>query len=332
MTATHQDPDWLVVRYRTLSAWLKEAMKASKLEIFHKYRLSKVQRGAKTEVHEIPVLSGYIFVHAPFDETKAWAESLNLFLMRDPFVPTDKEGHSEEDKFIHIPHQAMVPFMNAVNSRIDQLQFTDSSAFDRDKDDLVRFIDGEMKGAEGYLKPGKGRNGGTVIVPLSGSDNDKSALCYQLEARQEQLTIIAFAKNNRHAKDCIIDIRPTVNEAFERLKVHKQQDATTRQKLLAFVSRYGQAQLNTSTQRANHYALLYRIHAILGNDLLCQEFRKVLKDEIIPDLIRRRDAALKRNNPDAASKHSLLLQDIEETRKAAQKPRRKAAKGKSSHS
>lgn len=297
---------WFVIRYRTLTARLKQQLDNCKLEIFHKYMLATAKRGAKIVAHEVPVLSGYIFVHASFDEVKAWALLLGLHMMRDPFW--EATSSSEEDQFLHIAHSAMVPFMRAVEMKANELVFTDTHDYNVEKDDRVRFVTGKMAGAEGYLKPGKGRTGGTVIVPLG-------PLCYKIDARQEDLTVVAFAKGNRHAKDCIIDARPTVDAAFKRFKYGKKVNETTRQKLTAFVSRYGETRLNTNTQKAQHYALLYRIHTILGNRDACRVLREMIDKEVIPDLVRRRDAAQKRGNADAAAKHSELLEDIKETKR-----------------
>lgn len=315
---------WYVIRYRMLTAWLKQQMETCTLDIFHKYKLAKVRRGATVEVHQVPVLSGYIFVHAPFTEVRDWAQELNLHVMRDPFWeykgPHDsnlEEGTEktlmppEDQQYIRISHQSMEPFMNAVNLRACDLEFVDPSEYDPEKDDLVSFIDGGMEGTMGYLKPGKGRNGGTVIIPLI-----SKALCYRLDARQDEVTVIAFAKGNRHAKDCVFDMRPIVDEAFRIFKKTRNVNEETKKKLVAFVRRYGQAKLNTSTQKAQHYALLYRIHTILDNREKCKELRKMMREEIIPDLMRRRDAALKRNNTEAATKHAELLNDIKATKAA----------------
>lgn len=361
-----QEPDkgfwWYVVRYRTHSAWLKQQLKVSKLEIFHEYKHKRIKRGTKVEIHEVPVLNGFIFVHAPFDLVNEFASSLNLHVMRDRFcehapqsttddtskpslqkMTAKEEDDAKGQKYLRIRHKAMLPFMKAVTLKADEIQFTEGREYDIEKHDLVRVIKGDMKGAQGYLIPGKGRNGGTIIVPLTQKEvapttsayiqaedaisaEDYKFPCYKFDVRQEDLIIIAFAKGNRHAKDCIIDIRSTANEAFEHFKSKDEINDATRKKLAAYVLRYGQARVNTSTQKAQHYALLYRIHAILGNRELCKEWREAIDNEVIPDLIRKRDAALKRNNAEAAAKHSALLEEIKAT-KAAIRER----KGKASH-
>lgn len=312
--AAPRDDWWYVIRYRTLTAWLKRQMEICELEIFHKYRLSQVKRGTGVVTHEVPILSGYIFVHADFEHVKALAQRLGLHMMRDPFWETSST--SEEDLYVRISHSAMMPFMTAVSHATCNLTLSDGCAYNPDKDDCVAFIDGEMKGTVGYLKPGRGRKGGTVIVPLNAR-----GMGYMLEARQEDLTVIAFAKGNRHAKDCVIDARPTVDAAFWRVRHGRRLSRAMRERLEAFVRRYGQARLNTSTQKAQHYALLFRIHTILGHCDACRELREVMDGEIVPDIVRRRDAALKRGNDEAAARLSKLLKDIKATRRLAPKGR-----------
>lgn len=309
-----QDPGWYVLRYRVLSALLKEQLAKSPVEIFHKYRLVNVNHGKKNEVHEVPVLNGYVFVHAELNEVKALAQRLNLPIMLDIF----------RERCIHIPHRAMLPFMQAVKLKTGDLDLCDPKEIDPEKDDVVVFNSGELKGTWGYLKPGRGRNGGRVIVPLSLSDDrewtfsydhpHKAPLCYSLQARQDELSVLAFAQGNRHAKDCILDAQPVVNAAFEQYRETKEVDEGLRQKLLAFVKRYGQARLNTSIQKAQHTALLFRIHVILGNTEEYEELRERISSTIVPELTRRRDAALKRGNPSAAAKQQELLNELEATK------------------
>lgn len=329
---------WYVMRYHMLTQRLKDCFERAPFEIFHHYRMQKTMGGG---VKQVPVLHGYVFAHAPFAAVKAYAREVGLTMMLDPFweVPAcdfaacekamtdsqraEKAEAFEARRYVRISHAAMRPFMRAVELKAYDLEFFDTDIIDVEKDDLVEFVRGEMAGVKGYLKPGKGRNGGLVIVPLAaegsttvqGDGMQLSHLSYSLEAHQNDISILAFARGNRHLKDCIFDIKPVVDAAFAEFVTMGTVDATTQEKLIGFVQRYGKARVNTPTQASHHISMLYRINVILGNRTLCRELRDQIKTEVLPDLIRRRDAALKRGNPEAAEKHIRLLTDLEETDK-----------------
>lgn len=326
-----QDPGWYVLRYRVLSTWLKDKLDQAPLEIFHRYRLQDAKGSGRGERKEVPVLHGYVFVHAPFHQVKDFANDVNLGMMLDPFREREAQGaahceDSEARKYVHIKQKAMKPFMRAVELKSYAIEFFDPNVIDVQKDDLVEFIEGDMKGTKGYLKPGKGRNGGLVIVPLvmhrkSDVDEDDDPhphlahFCYSLRAHQNELGIVAFAKGNRHAKDCIINAKPIVDQAFERYKAKAEIDAATHEKLIAFVRRYGRTRLNTSIQTAQHLSLLYRINTILRHHTIGAELREKIAEVVIPELQRRTADALNRGNLPAAKKQQKLLDDIEETDK-----------------
>lgn len=337
MKTTEQNV-WYVMRYHMLTQRLKDSLEQVPFEIFHHYRMQKSVEGG---VKQVPVLHGYVFAHAPFSVVKAYAREVGLMMMHDPFweaqacdlsarekAMTDSQRAEaaeafEAKRYVRVSHAAMQPFMRAAELKAYDLEFFDTDIIDVEKDDLVEFVRGEMAGVKGYLKPGKGRNGGLVIVPLAaegstavqGDGMRLSRLSYSLEAHQNDIAILAFARGNRHAKDCIFDLKPVVDAAFTEYVSTGAVDATMQEKLIGFVHRYGSAQVNTPTQASHHISLLYRINVILGNDTLCRELRDQIKTEVLPDLLRRRDAALKRGNPDAAEKHIRLLNELEETDK-----------------
>lgn len=338
------DSGWYVLRYRIFSQWLKDQLKNAPLEIFHPYRYQKLQSENRVVMREVPVLSGYVFVHASLDEAKAFAQDINLSIMLNPFWESDLESETttttdhnpshgkagQSSRYICIPHKAMQPFMKAAEIKSCNLNLFDPNVIDVQKDDYVEFVRGELKGVRGYLKPGKGRNGGLVIVPLfhrtSAVDKTKTRkrkhivapLSYALSAHQDEVAVIAFAKGNRHAKDCVFDIKPVVNAAFENYVETGQIDPKTCEKLICYVRRYGQARLNTNIQRAQHLLTLYRINFILQNRHVCLELRRMITDEVLSDFYRRKAAALKRSNEQAARKLDVLLSEFEETDKFLQ--------------
>lgn len=335
---SQKDSGWFVLRYRNLSTLLRQQLGETQVEVFHPYRLRKTADG--NDRTEVPVLHGYVFVHATLAEVKKLSVHLGLPIMRNPFwefSPSDDEEDApltsaqqkarqekqEAQKYLHIRHKAMVPFMKAAELKAYDLEFFDPKVIDLEMDDLVEFMHGDMKGVRGYLKAGKGRNGGLVIVPLSAgtSDDDdeasdnpnRASISFSLQAHQNDLAVVAFAKGNRHAKDCVVDAKPVVAKAFETFRTTGTVDKTMREKLISFVRRYGQTRLNTNMQAAQHYALLYRIYTILGHGALAQDMRERIDREIVPELMRRKEAALKRGNATAAQKQQDLLDDVELT-------------------
>lgn len=310
------DPGWYVLRYHVLSSWLKEQLALAPLDIFHPYKTSRNKAIQSCQLQERPVLSGFIFVHDGLKNVKEYAQQLNLPIMLDPF--------HEDRRYVHISDREMKPFMKAAEMKAFDLQYFDPNIIDVEKDDLVEFIEGEHEGTRGYLKPGKGKNGGLVIVPLTfgnaqHTEQDKrqdprvAPLAYPLEAHQNEIAIVEFAKGNRHAKDCIFNIKPVVSEAFQQFIDNGEIDKTKEEKLIAFVRRYGHAQLNTKIQEAQHYTLLYRINTILRNFTVCNELRKKIAWEIRPEIYNRKKAALSRQNKKAANAHQLLLDELDAT-------------------
>lgn len=343
------DVGWYVLRYRVLTQKLKAELKNVPYEIFHRYKLQNAKAGNSTSRAEVPVLHGFVFVHATFSQCKELASRLGLSMMYDPFyefVPqdttikkvainqdtcsaepsnTEKDESAEAKRYVCIRHKEMLPFMRAVELNAYNLKFYDPKVIDLQKDDLVEFIEGDLKGTRGYLKPGKGRNGGLVIVPLvlkrSSNDVDDTPhphlanFCYSLEASQDELGIVAFAKGNRHAKDCIIDAKPIVDAAFACYSSTGKIDSSTQERLIAFVRRYGSARVNTSIQAAQHLSMLYRINTILQHHIIGAELRHKIAEVVIPELLRRKKDALKRVNFRAAKKHQELLEEIVATDK-----------------
>lgn len=343
----NSETGWYVLRYRILTQRLKNDLKNAPFEIFHKYKLQNAKAGNPSVRNEVPVLHGYVFVHAHLNDAKAYAQKHNLSMMLDPFYEftpqdihfknneieksqnpdnsqtKDKLEPPDAKRFVRINDKEMQTFMRAVELNAYSLKFYDPKVVDLHKDDLVEFIDGEYKGTRGYLKPGKGQNGGLVIVPLVlkriHSDSDEEPhpylanFCYSLEAHQKELGIIAFAKGNRHAKDCIIDSKPLVDAAFECFKKTGKVDGSTQEKLIAFVCRYGRARLNTNIQKAQYLSLLFRINTILRHQIIGCELRQKIVEVVIPGIERRKKEALRRGNRDAAKKHQLLLDEIATT-------------------
>lgn len=336
------DPGWFVLRYRILTTQLRNQLANAKLETFHLYKLvtpkspsQSPRPGGRTERKEVPVLHGYVFVHAPLSQVKEMAMSMNLPIMLNRFykfeagtqtmtkkAKTDREAQ----KYVHITHKAMLPFMKAAELKACDMEFFDPKVIDVQKDDLVEFISGDKKGVRGYLKAGKGRNGGLVIVPLAdestagegarGPNPNRASISISFQAHQDELAVIAFAKGNRHAKDCVFDARPAVNEAFELYKTTGEVQAPTREKLISFVRRYGQTLVGTNIQETHHKLVLYRIYVVLGYEQLAREVRASIEERIVPELVRRKEAAEQRGNADAAEKQQELLDDLAATDRA----------------
>lgn len=324
------DSGWYVVRYRMLTTRLREKISQAPFEVFHPYKLARVP-DARGQRKEVPVMSGYIFVHASYLETKEWARELGLYVMLNPFweyTPNaDDSSRQHEDpeaaQYLCIADKAMRPFMTAAELKACDLELFDPKVIDVHKDDLVEFISGELKGIRGYLKSGKGRNGGLVIVPLLPKQKmrsrhhrrhaHKAPLSYSYKAHKDEVAIVAFAPGNRHAKDCVLDAKPLVDSAFDSVCRDGTVDAATRERLLFFVRHYGRARLNTSIQAAHHYLLLYRIYAVLGLRNVGLELRGKIASQIVPDLLQRKKNAIKRSNTEAASKHQALLDELQAT-------------------
>lgn len=330
---------WFVMRYRNHSAKLRSRLEETGFRIFHPYKTIEVKRGRKVEKLEIPVLSGYIFIREEFETVKELAKKLNLSMMHDPFEvditrPTGKDNQngkkkSEQERFMRVTDKAMNPFIRAVNFDCGGVVLLRPSDIDPEHDDLVVFVDGEYKGEMGYLKPGKGTGDGKVVLTLSAEDSDgdessdegesvqlpsgNAVLCYAVPARQRDMKVVAFAPQNRHAKDCVRYARPVANEAFRLYKELGGIPAEMHERMANFVAYYGEARLDTNIQKAQHLALLFRMLTAMERHTEAAALRERLEREVIPDLQRRREAALKRQNAAAAQKSAALLEDIRET-------------------
>lgn len=275
---------WYVYRYRIMSARLKELVLSAPYEMFFPYEY----------------VSGYIFIHACFDQAVRFGADNNLPLWKN-----------NRHEFVSVRDAAMRPFMRAVELRQLDIKVFDASLIDLEKDDRVVFVRGEFKGTSGYLKTLKGREGGVVVVPLTCAAGDSpTGMCYAITASPDDLAVTAFAPGNRHAKDSMRRTAASVDSAMQDYIAGIRPSDALRERFISYVRRYAGVSLETDIQRANHQLLLYRIFTLLDMDVQRSEVGECLRSQVLPAMNRRTQAAMKRGQITAQRTQSAFLASI----------------------
>lgn len=111
-----------------------------------------------------------------------------------------------------------------------------------------------------------------------------NALCYAIQARPEQLGVVAFAPGNRHLRDQLLSQQRHVDRAEEELRTAGQLSPAARRPLTAYLRRFAHVQLDTTLNQAHHQLMLYRIYALLGLEENRWATEQVLIDHLFPAL------------------------------------------------
>ncbi len=264
---------WYIYRCRTLTNHIMDAFRDANVQVYIPCGHVKTVRKGQTEYLESPSTPGYIFVHAPLDQCIELARQLDIVMwkhrdfqldakrMTDPKPLTFRE---RESQYYWVRDVDMRHFMRAVEMHDLDVQVLDASNIDFQKDDRVVFLDGELKGVQGYLKTTQGKGGGVVVVPLNQDGSLRSTgICYTINAQPDELGIIAFASGNRHARDIMRSTQKVIDAAFASRKAGQPVTAAQRERLLGYVRRFSGVHLDTNIQKVNHFTLLDSIYQLL---------------------------------------------------------------------
>lgn len=272
-----EDIQWYVYRYHVMSNKLKEQIKSFPLDTFLPYRYVKVINAkGKTDYQEQPVIPTYLFVRGSLKDVIEKGKELQFAPMRKHMAVGEiwnQDYVTVSDKDMHLFQQATELFRHDIN-------FYDASVIDLEKDDRVIFLDGILKGTQGYLKSEQGRDGGVVVVPLNQNDSE-SNLFYSVTVKPESLGVIQFARGNQHFLDKHKSIRKVVDEAMTAYCQGESISPKQRERMLSYVFRFSQLKPNTDIQRANHLMLLYRIYTILELFIQRDEIGQKIQDKVL---------------------------------------------------
>lgn len=124
----------------------------------------------------------------------------------------------------------------------------------------------------------------TPSIKRSRATLHPNALCYAIQARPEQLGVVAFAPGNRHLRDQLLSQKRHVDRAEEELRTTGQFSPAARRPLLAYLRRFAHVQLDTALNQAHHQLMLYRIYALLGLEENRRATEQLLVDHLFPAL------------------------------------------------
>ena len=271
-TQTAQDK-WYIYRCRTLTDRIKDTLRAANVPMYMPCSHVKTVRKGQTEYLESPSTPGYIFVHAPLDQSIELARQLDIVMWKHRDCQLDSTRISDprpltfrerESQYYWVRDIDMRHFMRAVEMHDMSVQVLDASNIDFQKDDRVVFLDGKFKGVQGYLKTTQGKGGGVVVVPLNQDGTLRSTgICYTINAQPDELGITAFASGNRHARDIMRSTQKVIDAAFASRKAGQPVTAAQRERLLGYVRRFSGVHLDTNIQKVNHFTLLDSIYQLL---------------------------------------------------------------------
>jgi len=207
-------------------------------------------RSAPREVHTMrPVLSGYVLVRA----TQMYLESLDIWcswmfpIVRTDFVPGDLLSGL---RYVTITETQLMQFRTVINAYQQAGIQSLTLHTDLVEGDEVRVIAGPFAGLKGILQTSQGRQGGNVIVRLTGN------ICYStLPVSVDDLEVIRFSKKSYHVYKKFKAYGPRILDIMQRL--HEQHGELSSEDIatcLAFVRRYPDLILDTDNARAQYYA------------------------------------------------------------------------------
>lgn len=304
------DIPWFVMRYKILSASAKANLQKAGINVFFPQSRKKCinQRTKRTEYVVKPLIPGYLFVQTSFSQAKSLSQTLGLNLWKRHIVYTDdlrmddsRKDCSEERLYHKIPDVQMTFFKRAVELYKQDLLLADTSEIDLQQDDEVEIISGEFMGVRGYLKTTQGKNGGMVIIPVSGETGQASdSLCYSIEVAADQIGIVSFANGNGHASDCIRSAQKMVEKAMKQYAKGEPLADEVKKQLYRYLARFKDTRFKTEKMRASHLLLLYSIYTMLGNTTLRDAVNEEILEKVLPAFDARIADARHRGRPDGS--------------------------------
>ena len=264
---------WYIYRCRTLTSRIRDTFRDANVQVYMPCSHVKTVAGGRTDYKETPSVPGYIFVHAPLDQSIELARQLDIVMWKHRDSQLDAKRitnprpltfQERESQYYWVRDVDMRHFMRAVEMHDLSVQVLDASNIDYQKDDRVVFLEGDLKGVEGYLKTTQGKGGGVVVVPLNQDGTLRSTgICYTINAQPNELGVTAFASGNRHARDIMRSTQKVVDAAFEARKAGQSVTSAQRERMLGYVRRFSGVRLDTNIQKVNHLTLLDSIYQLL---------------------------------------------------------------------
>lgn len=260
---------WHVFRYRRFSKALQTF--AQECEERHSVQVFLPVLPLAKGNNSLPVISSYIFIRTTASLAKTIGEPVALHPWRkvvDGIITRD---------LVTIPDRQMRYFIRAVESKQRNLTLADANDIDLHKDDYVRIIKGEMKGAVGYLKATPRSSAARIIITLDDPNDGngatdhntplavlRSALAFSVEVRKSDVEILRFA-NNDHLQTLTKRIRSVIDDAQQRQQEGEILPDRTLQRLRAYVNTISATHLTTRRQQENAQENVRRIKIILGD-------------------------------------------------------------------
>lgn len=343
-----QSPRWYILRYKILTTRIKDLLFSTSHEVFFPCR--KVIDGQKATgkgySFDKPIVPGYVFIRATFDEAKSFVQNTGLVLWRkrdadkpalsNSLILSAEERHEiEESMYYTIGDGVMRTFIHVVEYFRNDIKLYDATDIDVEQDDEVEFISGPMKGKHGFVRTQMRKSGGIVIVPLmTDSDNgskssdtkkaktvksnekaddgkSRSALLhYGIPAKAEEYRIVRFANNTRNGesiKRATIKVKDLL-EAYRRGATLEEKD---HKRIKGYILRYSDTVMDTAIQRANRSLLLYRIYTILEAPLQLEKVKFEIETKIIHNFDSRIAAARGEHKGRIERQKAAFLSEIE---------------------
>ena len=292
---------WYVLRYMTLSKRMRDILLTRSSMVFFPQRSVRSVQSGKSKIGytQQALVPGYIFVNGTLNEAKQLGKEMELNLWRkknNGFI--GNEYHTISDKAMHVLKCAVA--INAMDFKL-----LDAGCIDLTKDDLVEITAEGYNRQRGYIKYVNKQNDGLVVVPLQDDSEGapQTLFHYGIPVRAADVTIISFADGSRRATDLLNHANKTVDGIMEAYRQGNAINGKDETRLIGYIHRFRNLQLDRPIQRARHTLMLYRIYTILEFKSEGTEMRRLLEDEILPECQQR---MLKANDRDKASAANTL--------------------------
>lgn len=311
---------WYILRYKTLSASVKDGLLKNGVEVFLPYSRKKYvdPKTKRVECIDKPLIPSYVFVQTSFEKAKSLGNEFGLNLWKRRFKYADDlsihdgdEDTSEQRLYHTVSDLQMTYFKRAVEIYKQDLVLSDMSEIDLQQNDQVEIISGEFKGVRGYLKTSQGKDGGIVVVPVSfEKGKPKEGLCYSIVASAHEIGIIAFADGKRHASDCIRSAQQMVEKAMKQFVDGEELSDEMRKQLLRYIARFKDTKFKTDKLKANHLMLMLQIYTLLENPTLREVILEEIQQDVLPAFDARIAEAKRRGRPDGSGLKEKYLEQI----------------------
>ncbi len=197
------------------------------------------------ERRTMPLLFNYVFLRATLPYVRQFRSThprYNLISAREA---------RPDEPFLYVPDEEMDVFIRIAKAYGRKVPCYAPDEVQLQKGDRVRVIGGTFTGIEGTLISQQGKDGGVVVIEVSGLFSVPL-----LHLRPQYIELLSFAKEGRHLYDRLDSFRPKALRAILHHLSPQGTDEKDRASLSYFLTRMSRLDLSSPKMRPAYQACL----------------------------------------------------------------------------